>query len=484
MEFVKDEREFSERIASKPFVARHLGYLGGRAGQAPRAAGRALTAPLAIYLVALLAICLLPLPAICLPALPAPAKAPSQENSQSYTRVGDLLVKVPAGWKQSKAEESTVLAAPTASEGVVSAVVLAEAPIETDLATTFDNDWKVLEKTYQMQRTSEIAPLTMTGGHKVLYCAAMLSNGTSKMAALVVLIENGSQAESILFLTNQLQGQGLQDQKTAFLNFMSSLRFAKEQDSGSERSDRPPAAVRAEAIAVPSSGRPERASSMRGAGNSLTPGKFSGLYRSADGTKPEYLLFFPDGRMRRKLPNAALNGYDDAFWMANDIRSGTAFLIAPWGTYKVNGDHGTITFVGNRQTWEFQVLPDHLEVRGHSYYRLDPGAGARLAGTFQAVGDASKSITFKPDGSVIDKGVTANCGSNYTQLGSPSVGPGMCTADPRVGRYATVDFGLKLTFAQSSYSPNPTLLFWLDPGARDGDIRVIYIENQKYQRVQ
>lgn|SRR5690348_668286 len=219
--------------------------------------------------------------------------------------------------------------------------------------------------------------------------------------------------------------------------------------------------------------------------SSLRPAKLNGLYGNPDGSLPRFLVFFPDGRVHRGIPNAALNGFDDAYWMATDIRSGVPRLIAPWGTFTVAGDQGNIVFIKNRETWPFKILPDHLEVHGHSYYLLDSGAGVRLNGTFQAEGDTTKSITFKTDGGVVDKGVTANCGSNFTLSGGghPSVGPGVCTDKARVGRYSTIRYGLKLTFP-SGNDPTPTLLFWLDPGARGGDIRVIYIDKLKYQRVE
>lgn len=218
--------------------------------------------------------------------------------------------------------------------------------------------------------------------------------------------------------------------------------------------------------------------------NALTPGKPNGLYGNPDGTLPRFLIFFPDGRVHRGIPNASLNGFDDAYWMATDIRSGMPKLIAPWGTFTVSGSQGSIVFIKNRETWPFKIFPDHLEVRGHSYYLLDPGAGVRLNGTFQPEGDTSKSITFKPDGGVVDNGVTANCGSNFSlSNGHPSVGPGVCTDKARIGRYSTVSYGLRLTFP-SGNDPTPTLLFWLDPGARGGDIRVIYIDKVKYQRVE
>lgn len=217
----------------------------------------------------------------------------------------------------------------------------------------------------------------------------------------------------------------------------------------------------------------------------LRQGQLSGIYR-ANGTKPDghfYLTFFPDGRVKRNQPDEGLERWDDAFWMNLDLRSGDRTRIFRWGTYRVSGDQGQIAFARG-DTWNFRIKdPQTLEAVGRTYVLLDPGNGLALQGTYKSVrGDAS--ITFTPDGQVVDQGVTANCQSaqSYSyggKLPSAHTSSMLCSDKARSGRYRIANYTLTFSFSDGS---SPSLVFWVEPGAVGEGKRVIYINDVRYER--
>jgi hypothetical protein len=86
----------------------------------------------------------------------------------------------------------------------------------------------------------------------------------------------------------------------------------------------------------------------------------SGLFRAPMPGDPAgngpafYLTFFPDGHVMRGAPDVGLAGYNAAYQMNLDIRSGITARIWRWGVYKVSGQQGTINFA-DRMSISFEV---------------------------------------------------------------------------------------------------------------------------------
>lgn len=217
----------------------------------------------------------------------------------------------------------------------------------------------------------------------------------------------------------------------------------------------------------------------------LRQGQLSGIYR-ADGVNPNghfYLTFFADGRVKRNRPDEGLDRWDDVFWMNLDLRSGDRTRIFRWGTYRISGDQGQIAFAKG-DTWNFRIKdPQTLEAVGRTYVLLGSGNGLSLQGTYKSVkGDAS--ITFTPDGQVVEQGVTSNCQSaqSYSYGGrvpTAHTGSMLCSDKARSGRYRIANYTLTFSFSDTS---SPSSVFWVEPGAAGADKRVLYIDNVKYER--
>lgn len=200
-----------------------------------------------------------------------------------------------------------------------------------------------------------------------------------------------------------------------------------------------------------------------------------------------YLTFFPDGRVRRSYPGEGLDGWDDAYWMNLDMRSGIASKILTWGTYSISGSQAQIVFT-NRDTWTVDIsrFPQWISTQGAMFYILDPGSGMVLNGTYRSVnGDAL--IRFAPDGSLVEQGLVANCvnGGPHVSYGGavPSVNSGsqLCLNQPVAGRYTIGYYTLHLGFADGT---KPSFAFWGEPNQDRANMRTIYINNIRYDQVQ
>lgn len=199
-----------------------------------------------------------------------------------------------------------------------------------------------------------------------------------------------------------------------------------------------------------------------------------------------YLTFFPDGRVKRGEPQQGLDGFDDAYWMSMDLRSGDKRLIWHWGIYRVSGEEGRIQFTTG-ESWNLNTkgYPKTIEARGRTYERLDPGTGLRLTGLYKS-DHGRASIAFLPDGRVTEQGVGSDCKSSPSfsyggAIPDMHTGSYFCSPDPRSGRYRIANYTLTLSFADGS---NPTFAFWTEPASDPSEVRIVYIADFKYERAQ
>ncbi|MFZ0961708.1 MAG: hypothetical protein WAO35_12445, partial [Terriglobia bacterium] len=332
----------------------------------------------------------------------------------------------------------------------------------------------------------------LPAGNRALSLSARVADqkGT-QIVLLLMLAQNGGKAEGIWFLTSDLEPQAYKAHLADLTTFLSTLHFTGQEGPLPAAPGGPSPIGDPGQVGGPQPGNVVPGSGGGSATNSLAPGKLSGVYRLVNGAhgtgaqSPPYLVFFPDGRMRRSLPNSLLDDYNDAYQMGLDQRSGPSFSAA-WGAYRMTGDQGTIVFFNGGETWDITKFPDRLRVRGANYVLLDPGNGVRLHGTYRPVDDASKSINFRPDGSMVEEGVISSCTSSTSygysggNLTTRETGR-LCVDKPRTGQYRISNYAIELSFPDTT---RPRLSFWLEPGAAARDPAVIYIGQVKYQRVQ
>lgn len=229
-----------------------------------------------------------------------------------------------------------------------------------------------------------------------------------------------------------------------------------------------------------------------------TSGRLTGVYRAPEETGRAssqgpnqgrffYLTFFPDGRVRRTRPEVGLQGFDDAYQMNLDFRSGVPNYVRRWGTYRVAGEQGQILFA-NRDTWSFDLkeYPQSIQAQGRTYVLLDSGDGLKLQGTYKSTKDDS-FITFMPDGKMNQEGVVANCVSGGQHYGVNSHGvvtsnsaAMLCVAKPLPGGYSIGNYTIKLIFSNSSNA----FAFWAEPTSNRTNPPALYIDNIRYDLAQ
>jgi hypothetical protein len=231
-------------------------------------------------------------------------------------------------------------------------------------------------------------------------------------------------------------------------------------------------------------------------------GSLSGIYRAASsscanqlaledstGKTPGfcYLTFFADGLVRKGLPPTGLDGFIEESQARLDSASGVVAnhggLIYIWGQYAISGNRGQIQWADRNSampeidTINITHFPNKMVIHGDTYVRLRSGNGLRLNGTFKPYGDPKeKGITFTGDGEFIDQGIL-NYGATAVAVGNVAIG----FAPPNGGRgtYGIDDYTLTLNYANSS----PRALFYLDPRSSGSDVKTIFINNVKYERV-
>jgi len=207
----------------------------------------------------------------------------------------------------------------------------------------------------------------------------------------------------------------------------------------------------------------------------------------------KFLVFFPDGRVKRGLILGGMDGQVPESSMRLDISSGGKFATQ-WGKYLFSGGRGRMVFASaaggvnltrglSGDAWDFTGTAGRLEVNGDTYDLLDGGNGIQLEGVYKPFGDASQpGIQFTQDGQFVDQGIF----DNGTAMAIAVAGGGVVNAygfsPPKAGRgvYYLSNYGLCLHY---SVGKNPCPLFFLEPGSNRVDVKVLYISNMKYQRV-
>jgi hypothetical protein len=204
-----------------------------------------------------------------------------------------------------------------------------------------------------------------------------------------------------------------------------------------------------------------------------------------------FLVFFPDGRVKKGLIGTGLEDFISESSMRLDISSGGNFA-AQWGLYQLSNGQGAIRFaspVGGQQlvsglsgpVWSISQSPDTIRTNDRTYVRLDGGGNGalKLDGIYKPGGDTTQpGIKFTPDGQFIDQGILDNGTGMAIAMGGIAYG----FDSPKAGRgtYIISVYGLHLNYTNGK-QPEP--LFFLEPGTPRSDVRTIYINNFRYQRV-
>lgn len=223
--------------------------------------------------------------------------------------------------------------------------------------------------------------------------------------------------------------------------------------------------------------QPESTAHLSGLFRAQMPGDSAGIGPSF------FLTFFPDGHVMRGAPDAGLAGYNAAYQMNLDIRSGIPAKIWRWGIYHVSGNQAKVEFAsGDPVTIDLKSYPRAVEAVGLTYMLLDPGDGLSLQGTYRSTRDNS-AISFLPGSMMNQQGIVANCvngGQHFSYGGSvPSMSSGgqLCLDRPVAGAYRLGSYTIQLVLPDST---TPTFSFWADLTDTRMNPPAIYINGVKF----
>lgn len=426
-------------------------------------------------------------------SLPAGAQVPGLQPPARQVRVGDFVMMKPAGWRRVVQNGLVMLSAPTVTPGAYAIISTTSSALEPDLRTSFQNQWQFLQRTYRVVDGGQIQQGQLAQGFPYVSTNATVVDLAGKRSALLFMVlQNQSLAEGFLAITDDFQPAAYSAFQQDLKGVIASIHFASGPEPGAQP-------------APPATGMPgaESPATQTGGG-----GPLAGIYRAiADNTDPldlsdpanktpnyRYLTFFPDGKVKEGLPLTGLQGYieeSDANHGFNGSPSSAGHLIYVWGFYVLAGDNGKIEYIknayGGRQVdraWPLQRSSDGLEIQGNHYLQLDPCNSLKVEGTFKPFGDPKqKGITFSRSGDFVDEGIL-NYGrivtGYYGRASGTGVGIGFEAPNGGRGMYQIRNYTLTLQYGSSS----PSALFFIEPGTNKDDLRVVYINNIKYQRVQ
>jgi hypothetical protein len=219
------------------------------------------------------------------------------------------------------------------------------------------------------------------------------------------------------------------------------------------------------------------------------PTHLSGVFRAPmpgdpAGNGPAFFLtFFPDGHVMRGAPDVGLAGYNAAYQMNLDLRSGIATKVWRWGVYQVSGQQGKIDFADRTSVpFDLKNYPRSIEAVGLTYLLLDPGDGLSLQGVYRSTKDNS-AIAFLPGSTMNQQGIVANCvsgGQHFSYGGSvPSMSSGgqLCLDRPVAGGYRLGTYTIQFVFPDST---TPTFAFWADLTQNRVNPPAIYINGVRF----
>jgi hypothetical protein len=402
-------------------------------------------------------------------ALPALMAQEYEADSQA----GNMIFYMPRGWKRVDNPQATVIAAPLTTPQQAFIALLPAADLKTDLRAAYDARWAELQSGYKVLQKSEVVSKHAPKGYDLLASTAVLADSKGMRWALFLMVaQNGTHAETVAFMSN-VGDPGLSNTLQEVLgHFLDSLGFSG--GAGDAR-------VAEAAKPIPLT---------RG------KGKFNGIYRGMGAVHYtnggasiswRYVVFFSDGRFMEGFPDWGMDKLDeDAEIRRNPVG---------WGSYQSSGGpdgHGKIVFLITDPeqekepiVWDLKEYPDHLQVNGDTYNRLEPCDGMKLEGTFRRAdyktlyAGSRQGITFTPDGRFSDEGVFKAAAVMVRQ----PVGNGYDFDDgaPGSGTYRIANYTLELTYSNGRVKR--TSIF-LEPGASKTGVREFYLNTYKFARVQ
>lgn len=422
-------------------------------------------------------------------------------------RAGNVLFKVPAGWKRVQ-QDQLVLLIPSdlaPGEGCV-LTILPGQELKGDFRAWFDATREALQKDQRVVSGGEVRAQRAEEGFPTLSTAVILEDSAGKRSFRFYLAAHpGSRAEIIAYLATSQEV--FQRYQPALAEFVKNANFANIQQALLAR----PPGSQSHRGSTSAGRRPLRPAEQRerknqgkavarrgaGGGRQTAATGLSGLYMGTESrqqfnvlthfydyiVRQVYYLFAPDGRVYYGLPQGgSLSRF--SFARAQQENPNNT------GTFQLSGGQIRFQWGGGRsQTLPFERQGSRIRIGRTTLYPVGRSDGLRLAGTYSSRSftnvsapgieggvSGERQISFDPSGHFSARGFVGYAG--VTERGLGDVGAATSSRNSGSGSYRIADNTLELTYPDGrreryTFFVNPETPNEKRPG-------LIYIDGRAY----
>jgi len=306
--------------------------------------------------------------------------APQDET----VRFGNVLVRLPAGWKSVVKGESLYLTPGDLKEGQDYVVIIGEGgKSDSNLAGVFEKSWKEFEKSGKVSNRAPGRETKTESGADGLFSVGIVESPDTRLIIGMAVFKAGDRFESVMALS--IQDPTFVKYSGELAALLKGLRF--------------------------------RNTEIQAAYDLLV---------SADG-KAIYALF-KDGAATARLPAEGLDGIDVPSARKRDEET--------WGTHETKDGVLKITIGDKTATLKAQADGSWSSDDKKGFVRAAPSTGVKLDGRYAIGQPETSSLLFKPDGTFEDLGG----GAAYITPAEARLNPS------KTGTYEIANNTLKLTY--------------------------------------
>lgn len=283
-----------------------------------------------------------------------------QEPQEEAVASGNILLRVPAGWKAEDSDKGLFLRPGDLKPGEVYVVVLADEKADGNLQEGFEKFWKKLAGQGKLAQRAPGRETKTDGGTDGLLSVGLLEDPAgARTIVMAAMFKPGDRYTAVLAMTTD--DAVFQRYRETFRILLKGLRF--------KNVELPVPPVEYELFVV-------------------------------TGAVPLVYTLFKDGSLLGLLPKEGLEGFD--------LGAAKKRLEGSWGTHETKD--GTLTLRLGDRFEKLPLKPDGTYLRPGvgSAHRVSPAAGLKLDGRYLPKDKEDRPdtpfILFKPDGTFEDRG--------------------------------------------------------------------------------
>jgi hypothetical protein len=319
----------------------------------------------------------------------SPASSP---QDPSYTQFGNILFKLPNGWKPVEKDDAMYILAPGQLPGQATFIALKGGDIEGNFQGSVNEVWRGFQQTYRILQGGTLAPMHSPKGYDAYYTTATAvdQNGV-RWSISFVCAQYGKRLEIVTFVSSLPPGVSYNASLQVFQTFLANLSFGDSLPGST----------------LPPVNQPPPAADTP---HAAPAGMLQGVYVCTAGAdaRPtnKQFIFYPDGYMMYGLPQEGMLDFDFDHYRSLDNKNHNMV-----GRYRVNGK--TVKIVWQGQFGD-PANPAAIEINDTSAHpKVDLGTeifipmcsctGKKFSGTYRwGAPAADQYIQFFPDGTFLD----------------------------------------------------------------------------------